>query len=180
MLEQRYNNAEIELYYGDETQISEEGYVPYGWQFKDENISIKSANGKRINCFGMITRDNKFEYATTYETINSNFVLEQIDKFSRQIKNHTVLVLDNAKVHQSKTIKAMQEVWAKRQLFIFYLPPYSPHLNIIERLWKEIKARWIQIKDYDTDDQLFYTTKLIFNAIGKDLKINFKKRINTI
>ena len=74
----------------------------------------------------------------------------------------------------------MQEVWAKRQLFIFYLPPYSPHLNIIERLWKEIKARWIQIKDYDTDDQLFYTTKLIFNAIGKDLKINFKKRINTI
>lgn len=179
-MEQRYINGEIELYYGDETQISEEGYVPYGWQFKDENISIKSANGKRINCFGMITRDNVFEYATTYETINSNFIIEQIDIFSRQIKKHTVIVLDNAKVHHSKAIKLMRKVWEKRRLFIFYLPPYSPHLNIIERLWKEIKARWIQVTDYESHDQLFYATKLILNEIGKDLRINFKRTINTI
>lgn len=177
LLEQRYNNEEIDLYYGDETQISEEGYVPYGWQFKDENISIKSANGKRINCFGMITRDNQFEFATTYETINSDFVIEKVDAFSKRIKRHTVIVLDNAKVHQSKKLKAMQTIWAKRQLFIFYLPPYSPHLNIIERLWKEMKARWIQVKDYENDDQLFYTTNLILNTIGKDLRINFKVTI---
>lgn len=175
LLEQRYNNEEIDLYYGDETQISEEGYVPYGWQFRDENISIKSAKGNRINCFGMITRDNNFEFETTSETINSDFVIEKIDAFSRRIKRHTVIVLDNAKVHQSKKLKAMQTIWAKRQLFIFYLPPYSPHLNIIERLWKEIKARWIQVKDYENEDQLFYTTKLILNAIGNDLRINFKK-----
>lgn len=176
LLEQRYNNEEIDLYYGDETQISEEGYVPYGWQFRDENISIKSAKGNRINCFGMITRDNNFEFETTSETINSDFVIEKIDAFSRRIKRHTVIVLDNAKVHQSKKLKAMQTIWAKRQLFIFYLPPYSPHLNIIERLWKEIKARWIQVKDYENEDQLFYTTKLILNAIGNDLRINFKKK----
>lgn len=180
MLEQRYNNDEIDLYYGDETQISEEGYVPYGWQFRDENISIKSANGKRINCFGMITRDNKFEFATTYETINADFVIEKVDAISKGIKRHTVIVLDNAKVHQSKKLKAMQSIWAKRQLYIFYLPPYSPHLNIIERLWKEMKARWIQVRDYENDDQLFYSTHLILNAIGKDLKINFKKKIITI
>lgn len=163
------------MYYGDEVQISEEGYVPYGWQFKDENISIKSAKGQRINCFGILTRDNEFEYTTTYETINSNFIIEKINQFSHQIKKHTVIVLDNAKVHQSKAMKAMQNVWAKRQLFIFYLPPYSPHLNIIERLWKEMKARWIQTKDYETDDQLCYATTLILNAIGKKLFINFKK-----
>jgi len=179
-LEQRSDNGEIDLYYGDETQISEEGYVPYGWQFKDENISIKSAKGKSINCFGMITRDNEFEYATTYETINSNFIIEQINRFSYRLKKHTVIVLDNAKVHQSNAMKLMQKGWAERKLFIFYLPPYSPHLNIIERLWKEMKARWIQIKDYENDDQLFYATKLILNAIGNKLSINYKRKINTI
>lgn len=179
-MEQRSNNGEIDLYYGDETQISEEGYIPYGWQFKDENISIKSAKGKSINCFGIITRDNEFKYVTTYETINSNFIIEQIDRFSYQLKKHTVIVLDNAKVHQSKAMKLMQKVWAERKLFIFYLPPYSPHLNIIERLWKEMKARWIQVKDYENDDQLFYATKLVLNAIGNELFINFKKKINTI
>ena len=52
LLEQRYKNNEIDLYYGDEMQVSEEAYVPYGWQFKDENISVKSAKGKKLNCFG--------------------------------------------------------------------------------------------------------------------------------
>jgi len=76
-------------------------------------------------------------------------------------------------------MKLMQEVWAERKLFIFYLPPYSPHLNIIERLWKEMKARWIQVKDYENDDQLFYATKLILSAIGNELVLNFQKKINT-
>lgn len=121
--------------------------MPYGWQFKEENISIKTAKGKKLNCFGILSRNNEFEYATTYEMIDSNFIIEKINQFSYQIKKHTVIVLDNAKVHQSKSFKAMKDVWAKRNLFILYLPPYSPHLNIIERLWKEMKARWINEKD---------------------------------
>lgn len=173
-MEQRSGRQEIDLYYGDETQISEEGYVPYGWQFKDENICIKSAKGKKINCFGMITRDNQFVYDTTCEMIDSHFIIEQLNRFSYTIKKHTVVVLDNARIHQSKQLLKMQQIWAKRQLFIFYLPPYSPHLNIIERLWKEIKARWLNEKEYQNYDQLFYSTKLLLSAIGKSLKLNYK------
>ena len=174
LLEQRYSNNEIELFYGDEVQVSEEAYVPYGWQFKDENISVKSAKGKKLNCFGMITRRNDFVFETTYDIIDSSFIIEQINKFSNTIKKHTVIVLDNAKVHQSKVFKKMKEVWAKKQLFIFYLPPYSPQLNIIERLWKEMKERWIDIKNYEETDQLFYATKLVLNEIGKSLKLKYK------
>lgn len=175
LLEQRSGQGEIELYYGDETQISEEGYVPYGWQFKDENISILSAKGKSINCFGMITTNHDFVATTTLEPINTSFIIEHLDRFSFQINKHTVVVLDNAPVHRSKSIQAMQKVWATRGLFIFYLPPYSPHLNIIERLWKELKARWLRPADYETSQQLFYSTQLILNAIGKNLFLNFKK-----
>lgn len=174
LLEQRFKNNEINLFYGDEMQVSEEAYVPYGWQFKDENISVKSAKGKKLNCFGMITKNNEFVFETTYDMIDSNFIIEQINKFSYTIKKHTVIILDNAKVHQSKALKAMQAVWAKRQLFIFYLPPYSPHLNIVERLWKEIKERWIDFKSYEKTDQLFYETILVLNEIGKSLKLNYK------
>jgi hypothetical protein len=40
LLEQRSKKGEINLLYvyGDEMQLSEEGYVPYGWQFRGENI----------------------------------------------------------------------------------------------------------------------------------------------
>jgi len=178
LLEERCKLKEIDLYYGDETQISEEGYVPYGWQFSDENICIRSAKGKKINCFGLITRDNEFVYQTTTQIINSDFIIELLDKFSFTIIKHTVVVLDNAKIHQSKKVKQMQKTWAERGLFIFFLPPYSPHLNIIERLWKEIKARWLRPDDYLNEQQLFYSTNLILAAIGKDLKINFSKQQN--
>jgi len=178
LLEQRSEQGEIDLFYADETQVSEEGYVPYGWQFSNENISIPSARGNKINCFGMLRRDNEFVYETTTETIDSAFIIEQLDRFSHTIKKHTVVVLDNAKVHQSKALLARKMIWAKRELFIFYLPPYCPHLNIIERLWKELKARWLTPKDYENDQQLFYATKLILAAIGKNLRINFKRSID--
>jgi transposase len=175
LLEQQSEQGQIELYYGDETRVSEEGYVPYGWQFQDENISIASTKGKALNCFGMITRANDFEYATTQQPIDTEFIIAHLDAFSWRIKKPTVVVLDNARVHQSKRMRAIQPVWAKRGLFIFFLPPYSPKLNIIERLWKEMKARWIQPSDYDNDQQLFYSVHLILNAIGKDLFLNYKR-----
>ena len=166
--------GEIDLYYGDETQISEEGYIPYGWQCKDENIAIESAKGIHISCFGILARDNRLIYKTSVETINSDFVIEQLDYFSFTIKKHTVIVLDNASIHQSRKMKKMQEIWAKRNLFIFFLPPYSPHLNIIERLWKELKTRWICPENYKEGQSLFYAVTLILNEVGRRLKINFK------
>jgi hypothetical protein len=150
--------------------------VPYGWQFQDENISMEAATGgKKLNCFGMITRDNELSYYTTQQMINTHFIIEHLDRFSYQITKPTVIVLDNAKVHKSKAMLAMQQIWSTRGLFIFYLPPYSPHLNIIERLWRELKARWLEPKDYVNDQQLFYAFTLVLHAIGKDLCINFSK-----
>ena len=63
-------------------------------------------------------------------------------------------------------MKAMQKVWAKRQLFIYFLQPYSPHRNIIERIWKELKTRGISLNDYENEQQLFYSIKLILYEIG--------------
>lgn len=173
-MEQRSQNAEIDLFYGDETQVSEEGYVPYGWQFKGEEVSIACGKGARMNCFGLLTRHNQFVQATTDQTITADFVIEQIDLLSFKINKHTVIVLDNARVHSCKKMKAMQKIWARRNLFIFFLPPYCPHLNIIERLWKEIKTRWIGVQDYRQDQSLFYALNRVLNAIGKNLFIHFK------
>lgn len=174
MLEQRSGQGEIDLLYGDETQVSEQGYVPYGWQFKDEDVAIASAKGARMNCFGLLARNNCFVHATTTRNITADFIIEQLDRFSFQINKHTVIVLDNAKVHQCKKMKDIQQIWAGRKLFIFFLPPYSPHLNIIERLWKELKARWVRPEDYQDTQALFYSLNRILNNIGKNLFLNFK------
>ena len=47
-----------------------------------------------------------------------------------------VIILDNAKIHKAKQIKKYAE---RNQIYLLYLPPYSPDLNPIEFLWKDVK-----------------------------------------
>lgn len=86
--------------------------------------------------------------------------------------------MDNARIHTAQKMKERIKFWQKRGLYVFYLPPYSPHLNraafrIIERLWKELKARWIKPEDYLSADDLFYAVNNCLNQVGDKIKINF-------
>lgn len=165
----------IDLYYGDSTKISELGYIPYGWQFADENISIPSQKGKSINFFGLITRGNDFIGKISDRNIDANFIINMLDEFSWKINKTTVVVLDNARAHTARKVKEQIEIWRKRGLYIFYLPPYSPQLNIIERLWKELKEGWLKPSDYISVDNLFYAVNRIAANIGSSLTMNFKQ-----
>ena len=60
-LERQATAGLIDLYYGDESHICTEGYVPYGWQFRGEDVYIPSERGIRLNIFGMIDRNNRYE-----------------------------------------------------------------------------------------------------------------------
>lgn len=144
LLEQQSEQGNIELFYGDESKVSTEGYVPYGWQFQDEDVCIEANRGRGLNCFALISRDNKMVYSTCEKNITADFIIEQLDELSLKITKPTVVVLDNARVHTAAKVKERLQYWQKRGLYLFYLPPYSPHLNIAERLWKELKSRWIK------------------------------------
>lgn len=173
LLEQQSELGNIDLYYGDETQVSTQGFVPYGWQFHEEEVSILACKEAKINCFGFISRSNDFRYRTTTKSINSDFVIEMLDEWSLQLKKPTVIVLDNARIHTARKVKKLFRIWQKRGLYIFYLPLYSPHLNIIERLWKEFKEGWLKPSDYKSTDNLFYAVNRICSNIGKTLFLKF-------
>jgi len=64
-------------------------------------------------------------------------------------------------------------VWQQRGLFLFYLPRYSPHLNIVETLWRKLKYEWLAAKDYETRETLCYAVRLALKAVGTTLQINF-------
>jgi hypothetical protein len=113
----------IDLYYGDETQVSSEGYVPYGWQFSDEKVAIYTRKGYKMNIFGLINRNNACSWASTEHSINSEFVMQHLDHLSLQINKQTFVVLDNASIHQSKLMQERGAVWQERGLYLFFYPP---------------------------------------------------------
>jgi hypothetical protein len=59
-----------------------------------------------------------------------------LDHFSRHYADSlNLLVLDNAPAHIAKALLIPANV------VLFYLPPYCPELNPIERLWQDLKSR---------------------------------------
>ena len=171
----------IDLYYGDEAGVNLEPNVPYGWQFRDEEVAMPSAKGAGINCFGLFTRANKSWIALSEATITGNFVMEQLDRFSLSIRKLTVVVLDNARIHSGKQITERIAVWQRRGLFIVYLPIYSPHLNIAETVWRKLKYEWLSAEDYLSKEHLQYAVRQALWAFGTSLRIkfsNFKHSLN--
>lgn len=65
----------------------------------------------------------------------AKFVCEQLDRLSFSIHHPSVVVLDNARIHTAGLIQHMRPVWEVEGLILFFLPPYSPHLNIAETVW---------------------------------------------
>jgi transposase len=53
---------------------------------------------------------------------------------------HLVLVLDNASYHKTPTVRVWFADHADR-VTVLWLPTYSPHLNLIERVWGFAKAK---------------------------------------
>ncbi|OIN60296.1 hypothetical protein BLX24_05550 [Arsenicibacter rosenii] len=163
----------IELFYGDESRVSSEGYVPYGWQFPDEEVAVYVEKGHWVNIWGLISRQNKCHWATTERTITGQFVMEKLDKLSLSLVKETFVVLDNASVHHAKLLQDRLAIWQQRGLFVFFLPTYSPHLNIAETMWRKLKMEWLVAEDYLEKDSLLYAVNRCMATIGTHLNINF-------
>jgi transposase len=149
--------------------------VPYGWQFPGEDVFIASSKGPRLNCFGLISRSNECYWATTTESIDSAFIVEQFEGLSFGIKRPTFLVLDCARIHTSQRVKERIDYWQQRGLYLWLLPSYSPHLNLAETLWRKLKTEWLAVEDYLEQDRLFYATNRCLASVGTHLTINFSK-----
>jgi hypothetical protein len=56
------------------------------------------------------------------------------------------VILDNASIHKAKEIQPLLAFLKGKGLTLYFLPPYSPELNRIEKLWHKMKYEWMAFK----------------------------------
>ncbi len=165
----------IDLYFADEATFSMTPCLPYAWQEKGKPIEIFPMRDKKVSLFGIFRPDN---VAVTYKSeanITSEFLIKSIDDFCQYLDKPTVLVIDNAPIHRSFRFQQQLLRWQKKDLYVFFLPRYSPHLNIAETFWRKAKYEWLKPSDYFSFARYKRKIKKIFNGIGTDYKIVFKE-----
>ena len=163
----------VDRFYGDESRVNLTPCVPYAWQFKGEEVGLPSTPGGGLSCFALLARDCRCRFATTEHSMDAGFIVEQLDRFSFALARPTVVVLDNAAIHRAKPVQERIAAWQERGLFVAYLPKYSPHLNIVEVLWRKLKYEWLTATDYTDKPTLFYAVWKALAAVGSDLNIAF-------
>lgn len=147
--------------------------MPYGWQPCGEYTAIVPQKSKRRNVFGLLSRDNEFEGYETTGSMNAELLVAFIDDFATQIKQKSVIVIDNAPFHHANIVKNKMAEWAEKDLLIWFLPAYSPHLNKIETLWRKIKYEWLKPDDYKDWNTFNNALDFIFTNMGAKFNIVF-------
>lgn len=173
MLLEEEQQGIIDLYYFDESGFCLVPYIPYAWQEQDEPISVESTPSKRLNVLGFMNKRNDLDAYCFEGSITSEIVIHCINSFCNHIQGPTVVVMDKASIHTSEEFQAKIPDWEKQGLDIFYLPEYSPELNLIEILWRFMKYEWMEFWAYTSWSSLLNCVEDMIQNFGVKHKINF-------
>jgi transposase len=172
-LKQLEDSGYIDLYFGDESHFGLTPNVPYAWQTKENQILLPAAKGKFLNVVGLMNRKNDLFYEVLETTFNSDRLISFMDRFAQQINKKTIVILDNSPIHKSKKFINKLEQWKEKDLLIYFLPPYSPELNLIEILWRRIKYYWLPFNSYLCFQNLKERLSYVLNNFGNKYDIKF-------
>jgi transposase len=114
------------------------------WSFT--RIFVPSGSGRqRYSVLGAVeTRDHDFVCIRTAGSINAEVVCELLEKISATYPGEEItLVMDNARYQRSRLVMEMADAL---DMELLYLQAYSPNLNLLERVWRLVKARCLRNK----------------------------------
>jgi transposase len=143
-------NESAELLFFDEARFGTHSNLGYGWYPKGSRTAVKVKLGyKNFYVYGAANPLTGANFHLLLPKANTEcmniFIRELIKEFGGK---KIILVLDGAGWHKSKNLEIPENIT------IVFLPPYSPELNPIERLWLHIKHHTIRNRIYDTLNDL--------------------------
>ncbi len=97
---------------------------------------------KSVGYFGAVRLDDgRFVYRREPERFNAQTCwdfLKQLERTSTRRGRRVVVISDNARYHHATLHREWRQARAAR-FALDFLPPYSPDLNPIERVWKLVR-----------------------------------------
>jgi transposase len=112
-------------------------------------IFVRAPSGRqRLNVLGALNAVTHELITVTNESyINAISVGELLEKIAALgLSTPITLIMDNARYQRCAYVLEMA---ARLKIEIVFLPPYSPNLNLIERLWKFVKKECLYSTYYE-------------------------------
>lgn len=137
---------------------------------------IKASSGRqRFSVLGALNAITKeIVTITEHAYINAASVCALLEKLHDQFQDLPIFVImDNVRYQRCALVtEKAQEL----KIQIIFLPPYSPNLNLIERLWKFVKQKTLYNQYYPQYEQFH---KAISNCL-EQTDTTYKQELDTL
>ena len=146
---QKKKAPEDRIYFMDVVHPMHNSQPAYGWIRKGTDMVIKANTGRqRLNLNGAYNLEDHSVIIQETEMINAQSAVSLLNEMLRkQPLGMIYVILDNARYYRSEMVRSFVE--KNDRICLLFLPPYSPNLNIIERLWKFFKKKVIYNTYYE-------------------------------
>jgi transposase len=164
------------VYYADGVHPTHNSRSTYAWIEKGEDLEQPTVSGRdRININGLLNaKDVTDVIAHECASVNAESTMKM---YQAALEKHPhakciYIISDNARYYKNKYLNEWLKETKIKQIF---LPPYSPNLNLIERLWRFLRKKVINTNFYRTKDLFREAVRSFFKHIS-----NYKQELETL
>ena len=153
------------IYFADASHPVHNAVAGYPWMPKGQPHELKTtAKHNRLNLHGAVDPITLDVIVRQEDTINSAAVIRSLKQIAVKNPNAETIyfICDSARYYKSHEVAKWLETL---RVDMYCLPPYSPNLNIVERLWKYFRTEVMANSYYATFGEFRRVTSDFFRLI---------------
>lgn len=156
-------NPGLRVFFFDEARFGLQTSLSRIWALAGKPLQIKVKQAyQNFYVYGAVEPKTGENFSLFLPWVNTEMMSLYLEQMSLAHANEElVLIMDQAGWHKSK------ELVVPDNIEIIYLPPYSPELNPIERLWKYMKTNFIHNRVFDSLKDLMAQMMDVFDTINE-------------
>lgn len=160
-------DSTVDLWASDEVHFQQHGSRCRMWVPPEDRdpVLLHHPTRRSVGYFGAVRlRDGKFVFCREAERFNGTSFgafLRLLRRASKSNGRRVIVISDNARYHHARLHKPWREKYAD-EFALDYLPPYSPELNPIERVWKLTRRRCLHNRYFATLEKVIVAVESEF------------------
>ncbi len=133
---------------------------------------ILAVRGQRLKVVAALLSTGQVFSAKLWCALNARLFAGFLGLLREHVDKPLTVILDNASIHKARAVEPLLEVLRRQGVTRYFLPPYSPELNRIEKLWHLVKHTWMAAKHRDAATLQAEVGEILDN-VGTRFKLAF-------
>lgn len=142
----RAGRGRVRVMWMDEARIGQQGTLTDVWALRGSRpTAVKQTRYQWVYLFAAVEPATGFSSALLAPNVNTGTMNAFLGVLASEIDpgDCVVLIMDQAGWHKARALKVPDAI------VILYLPPYSPELNPVERLWHYLRSHFLSNLAYE-------------------------------